>query len=816
MTKIHSSVESFLRSSNSTVEFDALLEVPTAFQGALNQLALPQTQDVLRQRGRRRMLSLEGDTFRPDLLNMNRVEFLAPGQTSPYPLSSVSTMPMFEMVDRSGCWNLSTTAIALLDYMRANATQRLINSTSLLVDFDPIPTTDRDGSLWTDNHTYAAVLRSMRSDDGVLTITVADRCVNGRRKPAPLVMKFLRIDTPTSPLKAEPAFQVARNTLGVVQLVTAVNAGGALAVAGARSGVVLELFTCYPDFADRLGVMDSPFQISLGTEQYNQYLGASTMNHLFIYGLPALHALIGVVYSRVRCASIWDGFVWARFPSLSLLPVQYLIQTTAQSATITVTAAVNPWDRAIAGISLGLVVAPVVALLVYLTRTWGPRCIRGVNPITLARRESRKRPNFDPHLDRPLELKIFVEEATERRIQRLQSKRARLGLVVKSIFFFIDGDIKWKDSEDCRPGYCRASRILFMDYTPSAYWFMSVELGVAFLMGILGGIKVGTCDTVAVALLVVLVLFLATILVLQPYNTVFGVYFNILVTVLQVFGASFAVIALSRDGADLIIYQQRSELMSFYGLYLLVGKAVLDLLPKLRDVLFCLYRLARSLLGSLKTKERSPNAPSASGSGGTHDDLTEKLLQTIQASSAADANWVSSINALTPAAEQHDGEHNDEVGLFEAVTADALFAVPPPNSRHEEENWGYEWDQSALGPQAPILNASSIFFLLDDGRDGVSLLNRLPPTDFNRGGERSGAEGSEEEADEDVTASTSSAYGQRSLLPLPRRPRLDLIPKPANRLSVVPVDIAHDLEREQFLCPSHQEPLRGGEFHGWL
>jgi hypothetical protein len=47
-----------------------------------------------------------------------------------------------------------------------------------------------------------------------------------------------------------------------------------------------------------------------------------------------------------------------------------------------------------------------------------------------------------------------------------------------------------------------------------------------------------------------LVLFLLTILALQPYNTAFGAYFNILVTLLQVLGAAFAAIALSRSGPD--------------------------------------------------------------------------------------------------------------------------------------------------------------------------------------------------------------------------------------------------------------------------
>jgi hypothetical protein len=82
---------------------------------------------------------------------------------------------------------------------------------------------------------------------------------------------------------------------------------------------------------------------------------------------------------------------------------------------------------------------------------------------------------------------------------------------------------------------------------------MSVDLGVALLMGTLGGIKVGTCNTVAIVTLVLLVLFLLSILILQPYNIVFGAYFNIVVTVLQVLGAAFAGIALTRGGPDRIV-----------------------------------------------------------------------------------------------------------------------------------------------------------------------------------------------------------------------------------------------------------------------
>jgi hypothetical protein len=483
--------------------------------------------------------------------------------------------------------------------------------------------------------------------------------------------------------------------------------------------------------------MDNPFQLTLGTEQYGQYLGASTMNHVLIYGLPALHALIGLVYSRIRRVPVWDGFVWVRFPSLSLLPLQYLIETTAQSATTVAIFAVTIRDRAIAGISLCLAVTSVTAFLVYLIRTWGPQYSPGVNPVTLERR-SKKKTLLNPCFPRRPGVTL-IDDGVGENDQWIPIMRTQLKLIVQSILFFIDGDVSWKDSKNCRSGYCRASRLLFMDYTPSAYWFMSVELGVAFLMGILGGIKFGTCDTVAIAILVVLVLFLVVILVLQPYNTAFGTYFNILVTILQVLGAAFAVIVLSRGGADQMVYQERSELMSIVELYLMVGKAVLDLLPKFRDLIVYLYlRGTREGLGLLpQDKVESPTTHSASlGPGGTHSDLTEKLLQTIQASSAADSNCISASNVVTIALPQEQDEENDEFQPAEDTAVDLMFSLPPlpahSNSHREVENWGYEWDESALGLHVPTRRD---LFGEDDDRDGLSVLKQLRPRDSSRGGE---------------------------------------------------------------------------------
>jgi hypothetical protein len=683
-------LDSFLRSSNSTVELDSLLEVPSAFREAVDQVSLPEIQELLRHRGRRRQISLEGDHFQPAALVVGeRLEFMAPSQ------ESLSLGPMFEMREKSGCWSLTTRTVSLLEYIRVNATFRWLNSTSLQVDFSPIPMMDREDFVsgkrtQSSQSLTTSLLRVMNTRDEWLTIRLAGLCVKGRHEPEPLRMKLLRIPTPSPQSRLATAIRAARNTLYVVQLVTAVNGGGALAISSARSSVVLKLFTCFPDFVDRLDVMDSPFQLSLGSQQYSQYLGASMMNHVLIYGLVALHALIGVIYSCIRCVSVWDGFVWVRFPSLSLLPLQYLIETTAQSATIVASAAVSTLDRGIAGISLCFLVAPAVAMLVYLTGSWGPQFFRGASPMSLNEINSRRNRIGETPL---LHCKGVTNSG---QVQWFPSARAKLKLIVDSILFFIDGDISWKDSNNCRPGYCRASRLLFMDYTPPVYWFMAVELGVALLMGVLGGIKVGSCDTTAIVTVVVLILFLVTILALHPYNTAFGACFNILVTLLQVLGAAFAVIALSRGGTDLIVYRERSELMCICGFYLLVGKAVLDLLPKFRDLIVYLYRRLGEELGTLTLSKAEKNLkPSSSsfGAQGTHDDLTKKLLQTIQASSAADANWVSSINAASedrPTPQQP--EEDDMMGLLEDNADDLPFPLPPPPELPAVENWGYEWD----------------------------------------------------------------------------------------------------------------------------
>jgi hypothetical protein len=661
------------------------MQVPQAYRYALDELGSDPTQQRLRD-GRRRMLFLIGDSFDPTVL--------VPGITFSFPSSPVaaadtpqptttgtassptslrhrvaargySTASANDPIDSTGCLSLSARKVELLWYARDNATFSLVDSSTISVEFSVIPSND--------SYPAASVLKSLTQDE-VLTIQILPSCVKGRRAPKPVSLKFLRIP----PVRSNTATKTAQTALAVTQLIAAASGGGALAVSGSRSTVVLGLFTCLPEFYEPLGRMDNPFQLSVGPDKYGQFLAASMMNHLLIYGLPLLHALIGVIYSVVRKVSIWEGFVWVRFPSLSLLPLQYFAETTASSAMVTAIYAEEEWHRAVAIISLLFTLSLVIGLFVHLRRSWAAECIPGVSPFTLARLEAAKKGRH--HESDP----------------KGNGTRSRLALVVDYVGYFVDGDVKWKDADPQRKkGYCRANRLLFMDYNGSNYWFMSVEVGVAALMGLLEGVKLGlgTCNAVVIVIIVVLIVFLLIIVARRPYNSPFGSYFNILVTAVQVAGATFAAIALFGGGSA---YQSRCELMTLVGVYLLIAKAVMDLLPKLKRLALLLYRKC-----CLRQKDPALH----------NTDLTQRLLETIHQEGQLEKEVLADHGATAVV----------DVG---AAEADAL--LPEMEEDETERAWSYDWDPSDFATlDLPQRRA-------DDESDGTFLLARFRPKESNR------------------------------------------------------------------------------------
>jgi hypothetical protein len=543
---------------------------------------------------RTRYLSILNDSLDPSVVNLNR------SSTCVLHQATANVTATFEVADDGCCVRLSATRQELLTYANSSATLTVLSARRIQVEFLPI--------LVNGSSTNVERLQEMPTD-AVLTLSVLPSCLESRQPMNAVTLTFLHIVR----ARPTPAVASAQTALVVTQFLVAAGSGGIVAVSGARSTAVLGLFTCAPEFAEDLDVMENPFRQRFSGGQAGQFLAASVMNHLLIVGIPLLHVSIGWIYGQVQKVSTSEGLSWAKFPSLSLIPLQFFVEATCSSSVIVLIYAAEPIHRLAAAVSLITCTALVVAILVHVIRSLASKFVAG--PLPNRERAKSRAAAHTARISDP-----FGEVAPRNSIAEGRGILERFKFRVEGVVFFLDSDSKWVDADPYhRNGYTRANELFFADYNGPNYWFMGVEVGVAAMMGILEGIKLGPgkCTPVSVTILIVLVGFLILMVVRMPYHTLLDSYFNVLVTIVQVTGAIYATVGLATRQSD--PYKDRSELMAMIGLYLLVGKAIIDILMKVRELLVELHHI----LSDSSKKEgvlrsvRNPN-------------LTERLLETIQ------------------------------------------------------------------------------------------------------------------------------------------------------------------------------------------
>jgi hypothetical protein len=684
-----------LRTANSIVEIDALLEIPSQYMGAPDQLDSPIVQAKLRA-DRSRLITLDGDSFDPTQLP----------QALTVQWSRMASQSLIAN-DISGCLVATASRAELLRYVVENTKFVVLNSTTIAAAFLSVAANTSSPA--------TKPLTTFRTDE-LLTIQISPACVQSRHEPTALTFRFRHISL-------QPSSAVSITTQRVVtgaKIVLAASGGGTLAVTSSRSTVVLSLFKCEPEFYDPLEFMDNPFQLRIGPAKYGYFLAASMLNHLLIYGIPLLHAFMGFIYSKITKVPLWEGFVWARFPSLSLLPLQYFVETTATSAMVTAVYAEENWHRAVAVISLAMTFGLVVAILIHLLRSWAAEFVPGQNPITATRGGKHQKRSHAP------------EPAS---LSESSRWKERLILYVEYLDYLLSGGVTWKDADPERSkGYCRANRLLFMDYRPSSYWFMTVELGVAAIMGLLQGVRMGLgqCTPIGFTIVSVLVLFLLAIVLRCPYSSLFEAYFNIAVTALQVIGATFAVMALLVGGT---IYQERCEQVTVVGLYMLIGKAIVDLIPQVKRCLTLVY----NQICAAFSRAISSHVPAERW------DLAERLMETIQ--EAHIENDLSNLFAPDHGqAEAHDPsadellpeleleDDREELWLSDEVPNNEGYpernADQPPESRGSEtkmnpasQGWFLDWDPSEFATL--VLPGGQRRGFLEKDENGFTLLTSM-------------------------------------------------------------------------------------------
>ena len=443
----------------------------------------------------------------------------------------------------------------------------------------------------------------------------------------------------------ESVIDTAQTTRTVTEIISASSGSPLIASQMARSSILMTLAECTPEFNTSLGRMQNPFQASIGPTPYGEFIASSVLNHVLIFGVAFVHALSGAVYAKLKHISFVEGLTFVRFPSITILPILYLVEPTCMSAMVTIIYGETPLWKAMGVFSLLLSLAIVCSTFMYLRRTWHADMIPGESPFKM-RRKRRELINDDDD----------VETAKE------AMWRLRLRQCYTLIGYFIDGGVAWKDHPGHK-GYCRRNRLLFMDFTGKWYWFMTAEIAMAAFIGILDGVKLGygQCNAVVIALIIALFIFLVAIIALRPYNAPFLLFFSICVTILQLFGAiCMAVAMFSGDDS----WQEMAEMTSVIGIYIILGRAIFDITPKIKQFISMIIK-------SFCRKKKGPTSG--------HVDLTERLLEVVHQDGDDDIK-----------VEDHDAAAEQE-----RVNANNSFAIEEELPEVDTSEWPeYDWDEN--------------------------------------------------------------------------------------------------------------------------
>ena len=474
-----------------------------------------------------------------------------------------------------------------------------LNASSIAVDFAPVIA--EAGNTTQAGLPYAAAVYNFDVAQTV-TLTLTRDCIAHRQVVPSVNITFLPRPRRARNAIPETTVRNAETAKEIGEIVGAAGGSGLVAAQVSRSSLVLTLAECEPDWYTELGRMQQPIRVSIGDPKYGYYVGAAVLNPLLIYGLSAVHAFIGFMWAKMQRKSIVDGFTFVRFPSISILPMLYLSEPTCMSAVVTIIYADGIGYKTIGAVSLLSTVGLIVFTFFYLRKTWAAHMIPGEKPSQM-RAKKRTAVNDDDDV-----------EATE------ELWRLRLRQLVAWLGFFIDGGVKWKD-EPGNKGYCRRHRIIFMDYTGKWYWFITAEVGLAALIGILDGAKlgVGKCHGIIVALIIFLLIFFVAIVALRPYNAPFLLLFSIGVTGVQLWGAVCMAIALFGEDDS---WQATAETSSVIGIYLVLGRAIFDIAPKVKQFISMLIKLLC----------RRPKKRTAA-----HMDLSERLIEAAHEGGGVDA-----------------------------------------------------------------------------------------------------------------------------------------------------------------------------------
>jgi hypothetical protein len=270
--------------------------------------------------------------------------------------------------------------------------------------------------------------------------------------------------------------------------------------------------------------------------------------------------------------------------------------------------------------------------------------------------------------------------------------------LVKWLSWWLDGGVHWRDQPGPQhKGYCRANRLLFMDYREVFYWFGVVDIGLATAIGVLEGIKLGPhqCGATLMILVVLMFLFLVVICWKRPYNSPFGSIFNIFTAFLQLLGACFVAAWMFSGVRD---YREYGEDTTVVSLYLLLLKTVFDILPKLKQIgkfVISAIRGKRSKAASKKSRRNADTGllsqqllaavrdDAEELAGRDHAELATREMQQRGQLNEADAELPEMESSEATSPDWTDQEEPEEDELFFEIWCNQSYLLVL--------HWRHEW-----------------------------------------------------------------------------------------------------------------------------
>ena len=328
---------------------------------------------------------------------------------------------------------------------------------------------------------------------------------------------------------SQGAVDVSKGAGAGASVVGGVLGSPGVATQASRTALVFEMEECSPDW-DGLDFISSPTGIAIGSEDVAYHLGAAIMNPLLIALLAGMQ--LGGAWWRARRVhgTLLDGIIWIRFPSLLAFPIMLLLEATTSSAMIVM----------IYG-STGGRIASCLSLMI----------------------------------------SVAVPVAAGFHLRHIRNHAHCVACEPKSIFVkFIDGMTKWRDTSESR--YCRRNRLLFCDYNERNCWFITIEMSMCVMCGLLGGIKLGfgRCNGVIIVLFVVLLVYIATLVIRRPYTSPLIFTFGAITTALQLF--SVVMMMLHKFG-DVSGALSAADVGSVIAMYVLLVQTIVGIYPRLRS-----------------------------------------------------------------------------------------------------------------------------------------------------------------------------------------------------------------------------------------